>query len=428
MNATKYILPIVLMSAPAMAQEALFKYEFTYEETQEKPTGNSDEAIEVSEADVLKEILANLKKQNKKKKDSDKAVNSVGAAPEVTDKQPATTFTAGTSKRDNSNDVLRDDITGVINDLQFARNGVVELYRKGQIHQQEYQRMVNSLLKTQNTLSDLYPARIFARAAEYERYPVEQALYEARIACIDFAFAQADVINKSRLAKSIEEINSLEEACSEKAAAYEAAKEKLYKSDRAKPQNVAANTFNERNIFSGSLETGVDTDDQMYVGFVGGWNFEKNGLRKLELLAGGRVYTNGAGEESHKTITQGNPDGSSSKLERDITTTNVDITGDLRVRYVLGDSDSFHYAPVTGVRGHINLSNEEIDAESSFTTPNGDVTLIPLNPEENSTVQTSAGLFIGVDGCYSRICVTPELELRKGGKDIKAGAGFKYQF
>ena len=358
MNATKYILPIVLMSAPAMAQEEM-------------------------------------------------------------------TLTAGTPKRDNSNDVLRTDITGVINDLQFARNGVVELYRGGQIHQQQYQRLLNSLLKTQKTLSDLYPARVFARAAEYEQSPVEQALYEARIACIDLALG---LVNNAKKSKSAKGIDLLEEVCAEKVAVYEAAKERLYNSDRTKPQNVAANTFNERNIFSGSLEAGVDTDDQFYVGFVGGWNFAKNGLRKLELLVGGRVYTNGAGENSPKTITQGNPDGSSSKLERDVTTTNIDVTGDLRVRYLLGDSDSFYSAPVTGVRGHITFSNGEIDATSSFTTPSGDVTVIPLNTEESSTVQTSAGFFIGVDGCYSNICVTPEIELQKGGKDIKAGAGVKYQF
>ena len=391
MNATKYILPIVLMSAPAMAQKASMD--------------------DVSEVDVLKE-LENLRKQNQKKK---------VLAPTATEKKSVATFTASTPKRDNSNDVLRNDITHVIEDLQFARNGVVDLYRRGEIQRKDYDRLVNSLLKTQNTLSYLYPARVFARAAEHEKHLID-ILYDARKSCVNLGYG---LIDRTR-GVNVGDIPSLEDTCAEKVSAYEDALKRYSK--RTNPQNVVANTFNERNIFSGSLEAGVDTDDQFYVGFIGGWNFAKIELEKLELLVGGRVYSNGAGDNSSKTITQGNPDGSSSNIDRDVTTTDIDVTGDLRVRYSVGNSDNFYFAPVTGVRGHVAFSNEEIDATSSFTTPRRDVTVIPLNTEENSTVQTGAGFFIGVDGCYSNICVTPEIELQKGGKDIKAGAGVKYQF
>ncbi|MDP3990319.1 MAG: hypothetical protein Q8Q01_03880 [archaeon] len=392
MNTIKYILQVVLMNAPAQAQE-----EMIFEPVDAFAISNT-----VKEAN---DALKALKAANAVSREKAKKVVPVASVVSTPAKKQKINLTAGESKRDNSNDVLRDDITGVINDLQFARNGVVELYRNGQIHQQAYDSLLKSVTIAHDGLSKLYSTRVFARAVESERFSIEKLFYEARIACIDLAFALTDKAN----GKQVKDLSSIEDVCAEKVAVYEAAKEKL--SERMSSQNVAANAFNERDIFSGAVEAGTDTDNQVYVGFVGGWNLAKAGMEKLEILVGGRVYTNGTGDNSHKTVTQGNPDGSSSKLERDVIATNIDLTGDLRVRYVLGNDNGFHYAPVTGVRGHVNLSNEEINAKSSFTTPNGDVTLIPLNPEENSTVQTGAGFFLGVDGCYSRICVTPEFEL-----------------
>ena len=407
MNAIRYILPIVLMNSPALAQE-----EMTFDTID--ASANSETVREAN--DTLKALKA-ANVANKKK--VSKAAPATTSAPA---KKQVITPTAGEYKRDNFNDFLRKDITGVINDLQFARNGVVELYRTGQIHQQAYDSLLKSVTIAHDGLSKLYPTRVFARAVESERFSIRKLFYEARIACIDLAYGLANKAN----GKQVNDLSSLEQVCAKKVAAYEVAKERL--SERMSSQNIAANAFNERDIFSGAVEAGTDTENQVYIGFVGGWNLAKAGMEKLEILVGGRVYTNGTGDDSHKTVTQGNPDGSLSKLEQDVTKTNIGLTGDLRVRYVLGNDNGFHYAPVTGVRGHVNLSNKEIGAKSSFTTPSGDVTMIPLNTEENSTVQTGAGFFLGVDGCYSRICLTPEFELQRGGKDVKAGAGLKYQF